>query len=144
MRYHVLAADYDGTLAHHGRIEDATWAALHRLRDSGRKVVMVTGRQLDDLLALLAEPELFARIVAENGAVIHVPETKETRALAEPPPAGFADELRELEITRIRQALEATGGNQTRAAGLLAMPVRTFFEKAKQYGLTPKKKRYDH
>ncbi|HZJ61958.1 MAG TPA: sigma-54 dependent transcriptional regulator [Kofleriaceae bacterium] len=56
----------------------------------------------------------------------------------------IADELRELEITRIRQALEATGGNQTRAAGLLAMPVRTFFEKAKQYGLTPKKKRYDH
>ena len=56
----------------------------------------------------------------------------------------LADELRELEITRIREAIEATGGNQTRAAGLLAMPVRTFFEKAKQYGLTPKKKRYDH
>ncbi|MBC7976704.1 MAG: sigma 54-interacting transcriptional regulator [Myxococcales bacterium] len=56
----------------------------------------------------------------------------------------LADELRELEITRISQALEATGGNQTRAAQLLAMPVRTFFEKAKQYGLTPKKKRYDH
>jgi two-component system, NtrC family, response regulator AtoC len=56
----------------------------------------------------------------------------------------IADEVRELEITRIREALEATGGNQTRAAGLLAMPVRTFFEKAKLYGLTPKKKRYDH
>jgi DNA-binding NtrC family response regulator len=56
----------------------------------------------------------------------------------------LADELRELELTRIREALEATGGNQTRAAGLLAMPVRTFFEKAKHYGLTPKKKRYDH
>jgi len=23
----VLAADYDGTLAHHGRIDDATWVA---------------------------------------------------------------------------------------------------------------------
>src|SRR4051812_45577532 len=56
----------------------------------------------------------------------------------------LAEELRELEITRIRQAIEATGGNQTRAAGLLAMPVRTFFEKAKQYGLTPKRKRFDH
>ena len=56
----------------------------------------------------------------------------------------LADELRELEIARIREALIATSGNQTRAAGLLAMPVRTFFEKAKQYGLTPKKKRYDH
>jgi DNA-binding NtrC family response regulator len=56
----------------------------------------------------------------------------------------LADEVRELEITRIREAIEATGGNQTRAAALLAMPVRTFFEKAKLYGLTPKKKRYDH
>ena len=59
-------------------------------------------------------------------------------------PARFkpiADEMRELEITRMKEALEATGGNQTRAAGLLAMPVRTFFEKAKLYGLTPKKKR---
>jgi two-component system, NtrC family, response regulator AtoC len=56
----------------------------------------------------------------------------------------IADELRELEITRIREALEATGGNQTRAASLLAMPVRTFFGKAKLYGLTPKQKRYDH
>jgi DNA-binding NtrC family response regulator len=56
----------------------------------------------------------------------------------------LADELRELEITRIREAIEATGGNQTRAAALLAMPVRTFFEKAKLYGLTPKRKRYDH
>ena len=52
----------------------------------------------------------------------------------------IADELRELEITRIREALEATGGNQTRAAGLLTMPVRTFFEKAKQYGTDPQEK----
>jgi two-component system, NtrC family, response regulator AtoC len=56
----------------------------------------------------------------------------------------LADELRELEIRRMREALDATSGNQTRAAGLLAMPIRTFFEKAKLYGLTPKKKRYDH
>jgi DNA-binding NtrC family response regulator len=61
-----------------------------------------------------------------------------------PPFRPLAEELRELEITRIRQAIEATGGNQTRAAGLLAMPVRTFFEKAKLYGLTPKRKRFDH
>jgi len=69
------------------------------------------------------------------------------RAVAPREPPQFrplADELRELEITRIREAIEATGGNQTRAAGLLGMPVRTFFEKAKHYGLTPKRKRYDH
>jgi len=94
MRYHVLAADYDGTLAHHGRIEDATWAALHRLSDSGRKAIMVTGRELSDVLALLPEPELFARIVAENGALLYNPATKESRPLAEPPPERFVAELR--------------------------------------------------
>jgi len=68
---------------------------------------------------------------------------------AAPPPGKppqfrpLADELRELEITRIREAIEATGGNQTRAAALLGMPVRTFFDKAKHYGLTPKRKRFD-
>jgi HAD superfamily hydrolase (TIGR01484 family) len=94
MRYHVLAADYDGTLAHHGRIEDATWAALRRLTESGRKLVMVTGRELDDLLALLPEPALFSRIVAENGALLYQPATKEVRLLADPPPPRFAQELR--------------------------------------------------
>jgi HAD superfamily hydrolase (TIGR01484 family) len=101
MRYHVLAADYDGTLAHHGRIDDATWEALHRLRDSGRKVVMVTGRELEDLLALLPEPELFTRIVAENGALLYDPATRESRALADPPPATFVDELRARGVDRI-------------------------------------------
>lgn len=52
----------------------------------------------------------------------------------------LAEEIRDLEVTRIREALAVTGGNQTRAAALLSMPVRTFFEKTKLYGLTPKKK----
>ena len=100
MRYHVLAADYDGTLAHHGRIDDDTWAALRRLRESGRKAVMVTGRQLTELLPLLIEtggeaaPQLFSRIVAENGAVLYDPATKEIRALAPRPPDSFATALR--------------------------------------------------
>ena len=101
MRYHVLAADYDGTLAHHGRIDDATWAALHRLCDSGRKLVMVTGRELDDVLALLPEPGVFARIVAENGAVVYQPATKDIRLLAEPPPPRFAEELRARGVDRL-------------------------------------------
>src|ERR1041384_4005209 len=94
MRYHVLAADYDGTLAHHGRIDDATWTALHRLVDSGRKRVMVTGRELDDVLALIPEPGLFARIVAENGALVYTPATREIRQLAEAPPPQLVEELR--------------------------------------------------
>jgi hypothetical protein len=101
MRYHVLAADYDGTLAHHGEMSDAMWAALHRLRDSGRKAIMVTGRELDELLALLREPELFARIVAENGAVLYDPATRQVRTLAEPPPRRFIEELRARGVDRV-------------------------------------------
>ena len=93
MRYHALAADYDGTLAHHGRIDDGTWAAIRRLRDTGRKLVMVTGRELDELLGLLDHPELFDRIVAENGAVVYTPATKEVRTVCTPPPPEFAREL---------------------------------------------------
>jgi len=94
VRYHALAADYDGTLAHHGKVDEPTWAALRRLRESGRKLIMVTGRQIDDLLAQIEHPELFDRIVAENGALLYQPDSKRTRTLAEPPPPAFAEELR--------------------------------------------------
>src|SRR5262245_57451861 len=93
MRYHALAADYDGTLAQHGQIDDATWGAVRRLRDSGRKLLMVTGRHLEDLLPLLPHPELFERIVAENGALLYEPATKAMRLGCSAPPPGFVEEL---------------------------------------------------
>lgn len=95
MRYHALAADYDGTLAHHGLIDENTWAALRKFRETGRKLVMVTGRELDELLGLLhGNVDVFDRIVAENGGLIYEPATRETRILCEPPPPKFADELK--------------------------------------------------
>jgi hydroxymethylpyrimidine pyrophosphatase-like HAD family hydrolase len=95
MRYHVLAADYDGTLAHHGRAAPATIEALRALKESGRKLVLVTGRQLDDLRDILPELELFDRVVAENGAVLYRPASKELSALGEAPPPAFARRLSE-------------------------------------------------
>ncbi len=94
MRYHALAADYDGTLAHHGHVDAATWAALGQLRDSGRKLVLVTGRELDDLLGIIPHPDAFDRIVAENGALVYEPATKEVRLLCAPPPPAFVEALR--------------------------------------------------
>jgi DNA-binding NtrC family response regulator len=47
-----------------------------------------------------------------------------------------AEELREIERARMAEALEATGGVQTRAAELIGMPIRTFAFKLKQYGLS--------
>lgn len=102
MRYHALAADYDGTLAHHGVIDDETWAALRKFRESGRKLIMVTGRELDELLGLLGtNVEVFDRIVAENGGLIYEPATREVRLLCEPPPGTFGDELRRRGAERV-------------------------------------------
>jgi hypothetical protein len=47
MRYLVLACDFDGTLASHGMVAPETRAALARVRASGRRVLLVTGRELD-------------------------------------------------------------------------------------------------
>jgi hydroxymethylpyrimidine pyrophosphatase-like HAD family hydrolase len=94
MRYFALATDYDGTLADNGVVTESTLAALERLIASGRKIVLVTGRQLDDLAQAFAHVGIFSRVVAENGAVLFSPETKEIRILDEPPPPAFVDALR--------------------------------------------------
>src|SRR5262245_19141183 len=67
--------------------------ALRRLRDSGRKLILVTGRQLPDVATLLEPLDLFDRVVAENGAVLYRPATQEERQLAEPPPDEFVSML---------------------------------------------------
>lgn len=99
MRYHVLAADYDGTLAHDGIVDDKTMTAIDRLRESGRKLVLVTGRELDDLFKTFAHTDKFDRIVAENGALLYDPVTKKETRLADPPPVEFTARLREAGIT---------------------------------------------
>ena len=94
MRYLALASDYDGTIASDGRVDEPTLRALERLRASGRKLLLVTGRELDDLMRVFPHVQLFDCIVAENGALIYEPETREVQLLADPPPAEFAGELR--------------------------------------------------
>lgn len=93
MRYLALCCDYDGTIAHHGRVDEPTLAALERLRESGRKLVLVTGRELDELQTVFPRLDLFARIVAENGALLYRPATREEQPLDEAPPQTFIDKL---------------------------------------------------
>jgi DNA-binding NtrC family response regulator len=50
--------------------------------------------------------------------------------------APIADEIRTLEQTRMREALELSDWVQTRAAEIIGMPLRTFQQKYKQYGLS--------
>src|SRR5687768_2200467 len=101
MRYHALAADYDGTIATHGHVDDATWASLAKLRESGRKLILVTGRELDELLELIPDPTVFDRIVAENGALIYDPTKKSEHPVAPGPPAEFVAELQKRGVDRI-------------------------------------------
>jgi len=93
VRYFALACDYDGTLACNGRVDDSTLAALGRLRESGRKLIMVTGRELEDLIRVFPHTHLFERVVAENGAVLYDPSTHDIQPLAAAPPADFTREL---------------------------------------------------
>jgi hypothetical protein len=95
MRYLALASDYDGTLAQDGRVEEETLEALERLRDSGRKLILVTGRQLDELLNVFPEIELCDRVIAENGGLLYRPATGEEKPLAEPPLEEFVRALQE-------------------------------------------------
>jgi len=99
MRYLALACDYDGTLARHGTVDDATLEALQRLRASGRKLIMVTGRRLEDLMAVFPHVYLLDRIVAENGGVLYDPATRDTQALAAAPPSEFVHELERRHVT---------------------------------------------
>jgi hydroxymethylpyrimidine pyrophosphatase-like HAD family hydrolase len=94
MRYHVLACDYDGTLARHGKVDEATIAALGRLLASGRRLVMVTGRELPELQDTFARLDLFEWVVAENGGLLYRPGAREERLLAPAPDDDFLQALR--------------------------------------------------
>jgi hydroxymethylpyrimidine pyrophosphatase-like HAD family hydrolase len=94
MRYRVLAFDYDGTLATGGRVPDPTVDALERAAASGRRLVLVTGRLVDDLRATCERLDLFDLVVAENGGVLHRPGSRDVVPLAAPPPAELAERLR--------------------------------------------------
>ena len=88
MRYLALATDYDGTLADDGVVSDDTWAAVKRLRESGRKVLLVTGRELDDLQRVCPAVDLFDRIVAENGGLLYNPAQREEKVAGPSPARG--------------------------------------------------------
>ena len=90
----VLATDYDGTLAEGGVVASSTWEAVERWRATGRRVILVTGREFEDLAKTCPRLDLFDRIVAENGAWLAGPGGLNGRPLADRPPASFVEALR--------------------------------------------------
>src|SRR5690348_8968322 len=59
LRLRALATDYDGTLAHNGSVTETTLDALKRLKQAGYRLILVTGRELNDLISIFPEIVLF-------------------------------------------------------------------------------------
>ena len=135
MFFVALATDYDGTLAHHGRVDAATVESLKEVKRSGRKLILVTGRDLPDLQRVFPELELFDLVVAENGALLFNPAKKEETALAEPPSAAFVQRLRDLGVSPLavgRTIVATWEPNQTavlQAIHDLALELHIIFNK---------------
>jgi hydroxymethylpyrimidine pyrophosphatase-like HAD family hydrolase len=98
MYFLALATDYDETLAHDGVVPADALAALRRFRATGRRVVLVTGREMADLKAVMPDLSIFDRIVAENGALLYDPANGVERPLTSPPSPRFVDRLKELGV----------------------------------------------
>jgi hydroxymethylpyrimidine pyrophosphatase-like HAD family hydrolase len=93
VRFLALATDYDGTIAHDGHVDRPTIDRLRRLKASGRRVLLVTGRELPELLGIFPEVDVCDRVVAENGAQLYDPATKATRLIAPAPPPALIERL---------------------------------------------------
>jgi hydroxymethylpyrimidine pyrophosphatase-like HAD family hydrolase len=94
VRFRVIASDYDGTLAQDGRVDHDTLTGLTQARESGRNLILVTGRELPSLRSVFSDLDLFDWIVAENGALIHNPRTGEERLLCPPVSGELVADLR--------------------------------------------------
>ena len=86
MRYTAMALDYDGTIARDGVVPANVLQGLRELKTTGRKLLLVTGRVLEDLIAVFPGIAIFDRVVAENGALFYRPDTGESRELGQRPP----------------------------------------------------------
>lgn len=90
-----------------------------------------------DVIALPSATLVFHAVVRPIGAPspLHPSPPCSTPECAAAQFRPLRDELRELERTRMAQALLVTRGNRTRAAKLVNMPIRTFMTKLKAYDL---------
>jgi hydroxymethylpyrimidine pyrophosphatase-like HAD family hydrolase len=82
MKLSVLALDYDGTIATDGGVDAGVRAAIAQARTSGITVLLVTGRILSELRRVAGDLHFVDGVVAENGAVVHFPDSDHTSLLA--------------------------------------------------------------
>ena len=94
----VIALDYDGTVARDDILDPSVREAIAAARTRGIVVLLVTGRILDELRRVAGDLHFVDGVIAENGAVIHFPDSGRTSALAPLVPETFVAELRRRRI----------------------------------------------
>lgn len=143
MYFLALAMDFDGTIARDGVVDPPTLNALRRLRKTGRRLILVTGRELPDLASLVGDLGLFDRIVAENGALICEPATGRERVIGTPVPESFVRRLDALGVTplSVGRAIVATWepcqGKVLKAIRDLGLELQIIFNKGAVMVLPP-------
>jgi hydroxymethylpyrimidine pyrophosphatase-like HAD family hydrolase len=89
----ALALDYDGTIAAGDRVDACVRDAIAASRARGITVLLATGRILDELRRVAGDLHFVDGVIAENGAVLHFPESGHSTTLGPPVPEQFLDEL---------------------------------------------------
>lgn len=110
MHFKALAVDYDGTIAQHGEVPATTVAALQKVQGQSGKLILVTGRVLEELCTVFPQVASFNSVVAENGGLLCNPSTRQVTLLAEPPLPQFIQELqrRKVEPLGVGRVIVAT------------------------------------
>jgi hydroxymethylpyrimidine pyrophosphatase-like HAD family hydrolase len=84
MKPSVLALDYDGTIATERGIDREVRDAIAAARTSGITVLLVTGRILSELRRAAGDLHFVDGVVAENGAIVHFPDSDHISVLGPP------------------------------------------------------------
>jgi len=95
MHFLALAVDYDGTIAENGNVPSQVCESLTTLKNSGRKLLLVTGRELQALKHHFPHLGLFDLVVAENGALLYDPVTDTEELIADPASIELVGRLRD-------------------------------------------------
>lgn len=93
MKLCVLALDYDGTTAVNDTMNPDVRDAIAEARSRKIAVALVTGRRLADLQRVAGDLHFVDAVVAENGAVLHLPGSGYSSTLAPPPSEILVQEL---------------------------------------------------
>ena len=93
MKLCVLALDYDGTTAVNDTMDSGVRSVIAEARARRIAVILVTGRRLADLQRVAGDLHFVDAVVAENGAMLHLPGSGYSTALARPPSESLLEEL---------------------------------------------------